>query len=176
MCAQMHIPPTRPLTSNPEGSPKRAKITCHTSLIDTYEAVVFRCNFRAPPCVLKPFVFDERLRLSFLRRSSCRRTSHRARGSMLGCATRPCPRSSLWSRVRSRYRRNFGFYISPSASAVGSGQVLSEIEQAPKRRHPIYTILISKPTINRELDYYISRLHWIEQGGNSLGVHLVTEE
>ena len=54
-----------------------------------------------------------------------------------------------------------------SASAIASGQVLSEIEQAHKRRKPIYTILIGKPKVSRELDYYISRLHWIESQGDS---------
>jgi hypothetical protein len=49
-----------------------------------------------------------------------------------------------------------------SANAVSSIQVLSEVEQAHKRQKPIYTVLVGKTSINRELDYYISRLHWIE--------------
>jgi hypothetical protein len=54
-----------------------------------------------------------------------------------------------------------------SAQAIASDQVLSEVEQAHKRRKAIYTVLISKPKIGRELDYYISRLHWIELGSDS---------
>jgi hypothetical protein len=55
-----------------------------------------------------------------------------------------------------------------SASAIASVQVLSEVEQAHKRGKPIYTILIGKPRVSRELDYYISRLHWIESNGASV--------
>jgi hypothetical protein len=54
-----------------------------------------------------------------------------------------------------------------SAQAIASNQVLSEVEQAHKRKKDIYTVLLSKPQIGRELDYYISRLHWIELGSNS---------
>jgi hypothetical protein len=50
-----------------------------------------------------------------------------------------------------------------SAQAISSVQVLSEVEQAHKREKDIYTVLVGdKPRIGRELDYYISRLHWIE--------------
>lgn len=55
-----------------------------------------------------------------------------------------------------------------SAAAIGSNQVLSEIEQAHKRKIPIYTLLVGKPQIGRELDYYISRLHWLETGSMPL--------
>src|SRR5262245_7503408 len=59
------------------------------------------------------------------------------------------------------------FLLLASPAAIASSQVLSEVEQAHKRRKPIYTVLIGKPKIPRELDYYISRLHWIESGTGS---------
>jgi hypothetical protein len=62
---------------------------------------------------------------------------------------------------------SIAFVLLASASAVSSVQVLAEVEQAHKRRKPIYTILIGKPTVTKELDYYISRLHWIEHAGSS---------
>ena len=50
-----------------------------------------------------------------------------------------------------------------SAQAISSVQVLSEVEQAHKRKKDIYTVLVGqKPRVGRELDFYISRLHWIE--------------
>jgi TIR domain len=51
-----------------------------------------------------------------------------------------------------------------SAQAVTSSNVLNEVEQAHKNNKVIYTVLINKPQIGRDLDYYISRLHWIELG------------
>lgn len=60
------------------------------------------------------------------------------------------------------------FLLLASASAISSVQVLSEVEQAHKRSKPLYTVLIGKPTVSKELDYYISRLHWIEYGGDSV--------
>jgi len=60
------------------------------------------------------------------------------------------------------------FLLLASESAISSVQVLSEVEQAHKRRKPIYTILIGKPKVSKELDYYISRLHWIEYAGTSV--------
>jgi TIR domain len=55
-----------------------------------------------------------------------------------------------------------------SAQAISSVQVLSEVEQAHKRKKDIYTVLVGdKPRIGRELDFYISRLHWIESGNLS---------
>ncbi len=59
------------------------------------------------------------------------------------------------------------FVLLASANAIASRDVLSEVEQAHKRKKEIYTVLVNKPQIGRELDYYISRLHWIELGGNS---------
>jgi len=59
------------------------------------------------------------------------------------------------------------FLLLASPAAIASSQVLSEVEQAHKRRKSIYTVLIGKPRISRELDYYISRLHWIESGSGS---------
>jgi hypothetical protein len=59
------------------------------------------------------------------------------------------------------------FVLLASAQAIASVQVLSEVEQAHKRKKEIYTVLLSNPQIGRELDYYISRLHWIESGSNS---------
>jgi hypothetical protein len=60
------------------------------------------------------------------------------------------------------------FVLLASKSAISSTQVLSEVEQAHKRRKPIYTILVGKPQVTKELDFYISRLHWIESAGNSV--------
>jgi TIR domain len=51
-----------------------------------------------------------------------------------------------------------------SAQAITSSNVLNEVEQAHKNKKVIYTVLINKPQIGRDLDYYISRLHWIELG------------
>jgi len=59
------------------------------------------------------------------------------------------------------------FLLLASPAAIASSQVLSEVEQAHKRKRPIYTVLIGRPKISRELDYYISRLHWIESGSGS---------
>ncbi len=59
------------------------------------------------------------------------------------------------------------FVLLASDHAVSSVQVMAEVEQAHKRRKPLYTILIGKPAISKELDYYISRLHWIESAGSS---------
>jgi len=60
------------------------------------------------------------------------------------------------------------FILLASANAVSSVEVLSEVEQAHKRRKPLYTVLIGKPKVSKELDYYISRLHWIEFAGDSV--------
>lgn len=59
------------------------------------------------------------------------------------------------------------FVLLASAAAISSVQVLAEVEQAHKRRKPIYTILIGKPQVTKEMDYYISRLHWIEFTGHT---------
>jgi TIR domain len=61
------------------------------------------------------------------------------------------------------------FVLLASENAVASVQVMSEVEQAHKRAKTIYTILIGKPKITQELDYYISRLDWIEYAGDSVG-------
>ena len=60
------------------------------------------------------------------------------------------------------------FILLASAAAISSVQVLSEVEQAHKRNKPLYTIMVGKPKVTKELDYYISRLHWIEYGGDSV--------
>lgn len=57
------------------------------------------------------------------------------------------------------------FLLLASPIAMASNQVLSEVEQAHKRRIPIYTIMISRSPVPRELDFYISRLHWLEHAG-----------
>jgi hypothetical protein len=54
-----------------------------------------------------------------------------------------------------------------SESALGSVQVLSEVEQAHKRAKPIYTVLIPPAKVRGEMDFYLSRLHWIDRGGRS---------
>ncbi len=59
------------------------------------------------------------------------------------------------------------FVLLASAEAIASVQVISEVEQAHKREKPIYTVLIGKPNVARELDFYVSRLHWIESGSMS---------
>lgn len=59
------------------------------------------------------------------------------------------------------------FVLLATPASVRSVQVLAEVEQAHKRGKPIYSILVGKPRISRELDYYISRLHWVELAGNS---------
>jgi len=54
-----------------------------------------------------------------------------------------------------------------SESALGSVQVLSEVEQAHKRVKPIYTVLIPPAKVRGEMDFYISRLHWMDRAGRS---------
>jgi hypothetical protein len=54
-----------------------------------------------------------------------------------------------------------------SESALGSVQVLSEVEQAHKRAKPIYTVLIPPAKVKGEMDFYLSRLHWLESGGGN---------
>jgi len=54
-----------------------------------------------------------------------------------------------------------------SESALASPQVLSEVEQAHKRGKPIYTVLIPPAKLRGEIDFYLSRLHWIESAGRS---------
>ncbi len=54
-----------------------------------------------------------------------------------------------------------------SESGLASLQVLSEVEQAHKRGKPIYTVLIPPAKVRGEIDFYLSRLHWIESGGRT---------
>lgn len=54
-----------------------------------------------------------------------------------------------------------------SESALASVQVLCEVEQAHKRSKPIYTVLIPPAKVRGEMDFYISRLHWIEGGSRT---------
>jgi hypothetical protein len=54
-----------------------------------------------------------------------------------------------------------------SEGALGSVQVLSEVEQAHKRAKPIYTVLIPPAKVRGEMDFYLSRLHWMDRGGRS---------
>jgi hypothetical protein len=54
-----------------------------------------------------------------------------------------------------------------SQKALGSVQVLSEVEQAHKRAKPIYTVLIPPAKVRGEMDFYLSRLHWIESTGRT---------
>ena len=54
-----------------------------------------------------------------------------------------------------------------SESGLASPQVLSEVEQAHKRGKPIYTVLIPPAKVRGEIDFYLSRLHWIESAGQS---------
>ena len=54
-----------------------------------------------------------------------------------------------------------------SESGLGSVQVLSEVEQAHKRAKPIYTVLIPPAKVRGEMDFYLSRLHWMDRGGRS---------
>jgi hypothetical protein len=54
-----------------------------------------------------------------------------------------------------------------SPAALSSVQVLSEIEQAHKRSHPIYTVLIPPAKVQGEADFYLSRLHWLQLAGHA---------
>jgi hypothetical protein len=54
-----------------------------------------------------------------------------------------------------------------TANAISSDNVLNELEQAHKLHRGILTIMIRKPTVSRQLDYYIGRLHWIESAGDN---------
>jgi hypothetical protein len=59
------------------------------------------------------------------------------------------------------------FLLLASETAIASRQVLSEVEQAHKRDKPIYTVLIPPAKLCGEMDFYLSRLHWIESGGRT---------
>lgn len=59
------------------------------------------------------------------------------------------------------------FVLLATESALGSVQVMSEVEQAHKRAKPIYTILIPPAKVRGEIDFYISRLHWMQAGGRT---------
>jgi hypothetical protein len=54
-----------------------------------------------------------------------------------------------------------------SEKSLGSVQVLSELEQAHKRSHPIYTVLIPPARVQGEVDFYLSRLHWLQSAGRT---------
>jgi len=62
-----------------------------------------------------------------------------------------------------------------SADAVASIQVLTEVEQAVKHYIPIHPVLIGRPKVRSELDFYISRLHWMDSNHvplDQLATHL----
>lgn len=59
------------------------------------------------------------------------------------------------------------FVLLASEAAIASVQVISEVEQAHKRSKPIYTILIPPAKVRGEIDFYISRLHWMQAEGRS---------
>lgn len=59
------------------------------------------------------------------------------------------------------------FVLLASESALASVQVLSEVEQAHKRAKPIYTVLLPPAKVRGEMDFYLSRLHWMDGGGRS---------
>jgi hypothetical protein len=54
-----------------------------------------------------------------------------------------------------------------SEKALASVQVKSEVEQAHKRAMPIYTVLIPPAKVRGEMDFYLSRLHWMESAGKT---------
>jgi hypothetical protein len=60
------------------------------------------------------------------------------------------------------------FLLIATAKSMESNQVLSEVEQAHKRGIPIYTVMVGRSRVPRELDYYISRLHWIQFAGTDV--------
>jgi len=57
-----------------------------------------------------------------------------------------------------------------SQSAVSSTHVMSEVEQAHKRQKRIITVLIGKPKVTNELDFYISRVQHISFPGSAEGL------
>jgi hypothetical protein len=59
------------------------------------------------------------------------------------------------------------FLLVASKNALASVQVLSEVEQAHKRGRPIYTLLFPDAKVSGEIDFYISRLHWMQCDGRS---------
>ena len=54
-----------------------------------------------------------------------------------------------------------------SEKALASIEVLTEVAQAHKRSKPIYTVLIPPAQVKGEMDYYLSRLHWLPRGGRT---------
>lgn len=60
------------------------------------------------------------------------------------------------------------FVLFSTQAALNSVQVLAEIEQAHKRGKPILALMVGRPTLSREADYYLSRLHWLEASRQAL--------
>jgi hypothetical protein len=56
------------------------------------------------------------------------------------------------------------FVLLATADAVVSPHVLNEVDQAQKHKKPIYPVFFGTPKVPGDLDYYISRLHWLQQG------------
>jgi TIR domain len=59
------------------------------------------------------------------------------------------------------------FVLLASEKALASVQVLSEVEQAHKRAKPILTVLIPPAKVRGEMDFYLSRLHWMQSSGRT---------
>ena len=60
-----------------------------------------------------------------------------------------------------------GFLFLASGQSMPSTAVRNELEQAAKYSKPIYTIMMGTPQVPGGVDYYISRLHWVELGRRS---------
>lgn len=59
------------------------------------------------------------------------------------------------------------FILLASESALGSVDVLNEVHQAHKLAKPLYTVLIPPAKVRGEMDYYLSRWHWLSGGGKT---------
>lgn len=55
-----------------------------------------------------------------------------------------------------------------TSTAIASANVLNEVEQAHKRHKTLLTVMIGHPGVTAQLDYYISRLHWIESQNGTM--------
>ena len=60
------------------------------------------------------------------------------------------------------------FLLLASDQAFASDEVISEVAQAHRRRKAIYTILIPPAKVQGEIDFYLSRLHWLPIGGKTV--------
>ncbi len=60
------------------------------------------------------------------------------------------------------------FLLLASDHALASEEVISEVALAHRRRKSIYTVLVPPAKVRGEIDFYLSRLHWLNSGGRTV--------